>query len=121
MSGATAAITEPAQKTATPVEHHLLATEKVADGAETEHQAGERQGIAVHHPLQLADRGVQLALHVGEDNGDDGVVEKGQEKHEQERRQSRRVRLADAIRAGHAFHAVNVDDAAVGYTRAPVV
>ena len=62
-----------------PGEHHLLAPEEVADGAEAQHEAGEGQGVPVHHPLQLTHRGVQLTLHVGQDDGDDGVVEEGQE------------------------------------------
>ena len=71
-------------------QHHLLAAEEVADGAEAQHEAGEGQGIAVHHPLQLAHRGVQVALHVGQNDRDDGVVEEGQEEDEEEGRQSRR-------------------------------
>ena len=88
--GATAAITEPAQNTATPAEHHLLAPEQVADGAEAQHQAGEGQGVAVHHPLELAHRGVQVALHIGQHHRHDGVVEERQEEDEEKGRQGQR-------------------------------
>ena len=91
VSGATAAITEPAQKTVTPASITFLRPKQVADGAEAEHQAGEGQGVAVDHPLQLADRGVQATLHVGQHDGHDGVVEERQEEDEQESGQGQRT------------------------------
>ena len=71
-------------------QHHLLAPEEVADGAEAQHEAGEGQGVAVHHPLQLAHRCMQVCLHIGEHHRHDGVVEKGQEENEQESGQGQR-------------------------------
>ena len=69
---------------------HLLAPEQVTDGPEAQHQAGEGQGVAVDHPLQLADRGVQVTLHIGQHHRHDGVVEEGQKEDEQERGQGQR-------------------------------
>ena len=71
-------------------QNHLLAPEQVADGAEAEHQTGEGQGVAVHHPLELAHRRVQVTLHICQHHGHDGVVEEGQKEDEQECGQSQR-------------------------------
>lgn len=91
-----------------PGQHHLLASEQVADGAEAEHQAGEGQCVAIDHPLQLTDRSVQLALHVGQDNGDNRVVEERQEEDEQEGRQGEGGDPPGANNPLRAFHEVNV-------------
>ncbi len=62
---------------------HFLAPEKVTDRAEAQHEAGEGEGIAIHHPLQLAHGGVQVALHMGQHDGHNRVVEEGQEEDEE--------------------------------------
>ncbi len=74
-------------------QHDLLAPEEVADGAEAQHEAGEGQGVAVHHPLQLAHRGMQFALHIGQHHRDDRVVEEGQEEDEEEGRQGQPIEI----------------------------
>ena len=84
---ASAATTEPAQKTATPRQHDLLAAEEVAEGARGQHEGGEREGVAVHHPLEGGDPGVEIALDVGQPDADDRVVQEGQEEDDAERGQ----------------------------------
>ncbi len=60
-------------------EHHALAAQDVAEHPGGEHEAGERQRVAVDDPLQRGDTGVQIALDVGETDADDGVVEEREE------------------------------------------
>ena len=62
-----------------PDEHDSLAAEDVAEHAGDQHEAGEGQRIAVDHPLQRGDAGVEIALDVGQADADDGVVEEGEE------------------------------------------
>ena len=90
--GATAAITEPAQNTATPNRITFLRPSRSPMVPKLSIKAGKGQGVAVDHPLQLADRGVQVALHVGQHHRHDGVVEEGQEEDEQQGRQGQRPR-----------------------------
>ena len=60
-------------------QHDLLPAELVAQHAPGQHERGEGQGVAVHHPLEGRDSGVQAALHVGQGHADHGVVQEGQE------------------------------------------
>ena len=62
-----------------PDEHDALAAEDVAEHAGDQHEAGERQGVAVDHPLQRRDPGMQIALDIGQADADDRVVEEGEE------------------------------------------
>ena len=43
-----------------------------------QHEAGEGQRVAVDHPLQRGDAGVEIALDVGQADADDRVVEEGE-------------------------------------------
>ena len=93
-------------------QHDLLAAEEVTDRPETQHQPGKCQGVTVHHPLQLADRGVEFALDVCENHRDDGVVQEGQEEDEEEGRESQRsgsghsVVDVRAVLEGRGMHGV---------------
>ncbi len=84
---ASAATTEPPQKMSDAGQHDLLATEYVAQHPCCQHEAGECQRVAVDHPLQRGDAGVQVALHVRQSDADDGVVEEGEKKDAAQRRQ----------------------------------
>ena len=60
-------------------EHDPLAAEQIAQHPRRQHEAGKGQGVAVDDPLQRGDARVQVALHVGQSDADDGVVEEGEE------------------------------------------
>ena len=78
-------------------QHDPLAPEQVTQHPRRQHEAGEGQGVAVDHPLQRGDAGVQVALHVGQPDADDGVVEERQEQDGTQRRQRDRLgRRAEA-------------------------
>ena len=73
-------------------QHDPLAPQEVTQHSRDEHEAGERQCVAVHHPLQRGDAGVQVTLDVGQADTDDRVVEEGEEKDGAERRQGQLLR-----------------------------
>ena len=60
-------------------QHHLLAAEAVAQGAEGEHEAGEEESVAVDHPLYLRDGGMEGGLQVLESDAHDRRIEERQE------------------------------------------
>ncbi len=68
-------------------EHDALAAEDVAEHAGHQHETGERQRIAVDHPLQRGDAGMQVALDVGQADADHRVVQEGEEEDSAERGQ----------------------------------
>ncbi len=72
-------------------EHHALTAEDVAEHPGGEHEAGERQRVAVDDPLQRGDAGVQIALDVGETDADDRVVQERQEEDPAQRCQRQRL------------------------------
>ena len=88
---ARAATTDPAQKIATPASMTRLAAQDVAQRPRRQHEAGEGQGVAVDHPLQGRDAGVQIALDVGQTHADDRVVKKGEEQDGAQGRQCDRL------------------------------
>ena len=89
---------DPAQEDDDADHHDALAAKLVADHAEAEHRAGERQRVRAHHPLQRRDARVQLALDVAERDADDGVVEKCQEQDDAQDRQGEGATAAQGSR-----------------------
>ena len=51
----------------------------VADTPHGDHEHGQHQEEGVHHPLQLVDGGMQVALDAGQDGVDDGEVDEDDE------------------------------------------
>ena len=68
-----------------PDEHDTLAPEDVTEHSGHQHEAGERQRVAVDHPLQRGDPRVQIALDIGQPDADDRVVQEGEEEHPAQR------------------------------------
>ena len=73
-------------------EHDALAAKDVAQHPGRQHEAGEGERVAVHHPLQGGDARVQVALDVGQPDADDRVVEEGEEEDGAQDRQGDRLR-----------------------------
>jgi hypothetical protein len=70
-----------------PSEVDALAPERVAEPAGDDDCAGERQRIAVDHPLELGEGRAEIALHVGEPQVDDREVEVDREQRQRHRQQ----------------------------------
>ena len=79
-------------------QHDPLAAEDVAEHPGDEHEAGECERVAVDHPLQRGDPGVQIALHVGQADADDGVVQEGEEEDSAQGGQRKGLRGGDRAR-----------------------
>ena len=85
-------------------QHDLLAAELVPDHPAGQHEAGEREGVRAHHPLQVGDARLQARLDVAERDADHGVVEEGQEEQRAQRREGQptgRRAAPPPRRAGH--------------------
>ncbi len=72
-------------------EHDALAAEDVPEHAGHQHETGEGQGIAVDHPLQGRDAGVEIALDIGQADADDRVVQEGEKQDTAQRGQRERL------------------------------
>ncbi len=73
-------------------------TVEVGQGAGREQQRGQAEGVGVDDPLQVRDRGVELALDVGQRDVDDRDVEQQHEDARRDRHQGPPLRVALARR-----------------------
>jgi hypothetical protein len=62
-----------------PGQEHAPAAEAVGEAAADQQQPGQRHQERVHHPLELADAGVEVVRHVGQRDVDDRHVHRADE------------------------------------------
>jgi hypothetical protein len=65
-----------------PDDEQAFAPEPIAERRAGQQQDGEGEGVGIHHPLELRDRGAEIGADDGQGGGDDEVVEGGHEDRE---------------------------------------